>query len=87
MNDLEDFNMFEFLASVTITIISSSPEVPKVNTNILDIARTGEQIAIVRISPDAHQTAQISFKSVIIERSDILSEQEQKEVNYLCYLK
>lgn len=78
--------MFEFIASVTITIMSATSEIPTLHATGIDLVRTGEKIMIVSINTPEPLSTTASLKSIVVERPKVLSVEEQREVNYIGYL-
>lgn len=79
--------MFEFITSISISIMTSTAEMPEINVNNLDLTRTGEKVLIVSVKTEDQMGTHVAVRSVVVDRCESMSIMQQIEVNDLAYLK
>lgn len=79
--------MFEFITSISISILTSTAKMPEINVNNLDLTRTGEKVLIVSVKTEDQMGTYVTVRSVVVDRCESMSIMQQREVNDLAYLK
>lgn len=79
--------MHEFIINVSLVLLSASGTPPTVRTSGLNIAQTGDKIVIMSIKSETPHEDMLDITSVVIQNKSPLSVEEQREINYIGYLR